>query len=192
MALLSVVKRHFPFDANKATEIAALFMRKDGDSINVMKLIKLAYLLDRLSIRERGVPVMGGWYLSMKHGPVTGDLLDLANSDFGAEDCPEWTKHISDRANHEIGLLADPGTDHLAETEIKLAETIWGDFGHLDQWALRDWCHRHCPEWTVIDSGRREITIGSLCQSLGLPASEAEEISRSASELAYIDSVINA
>jgi hypothetical protein len=70
----------FPFDADKATEVAAQFLQFEKGSINVMRLAKLIYLLDRESIRQRGVPVVGGVDLSMKNGPVTSEILDLINS----------------------------------------------------------------------------------------------------------------
>ncbi len=36
-----------------------------------MKLVMLGYLLDRLSLDRRGIPVVGGDYLSMQNDPVT-------------------------------------------------------------------------------------------------------------------------
>ena len=56
---------NFPFDARKATQVAAAFVTREGGELNVMKLIKLIYLLDRLSLIRRGVPVLGGDYFSM-------------------------------------------------------------------------------------------------------------------------------
>ena len=45
-----------------------------------MKLVKLVYLLDRLSIEKRNIPVVGGDYLSMRNGPATSEVLDLINA----------------------------------------------------------------------------------------------------------------
>src|SRR5438105_12462602 len=70
----------FRFDVTKATEVAGQFLRKEGGLINIMKLVKLVYLLDRSSVARRGVPVVGGAYFSLPNGPITSEFLDLINS----------------------------------------------------------------------------------------------------------------
>ncbi|MCX6925812.1 MAG: Panacea domain-containing protein, partial [Verrucomicrobia bacterium] len=71
---------NFRFHIGKATEAGCLFLERAGGRMNIMKLVKLMYLLDRLSLDRRGVPVAGGDYLSMRNGPVTSELLDLINA----------------------------------------------------------------------------------------------------------------
>jgi uncharacterized phage-associated protein len=68
------------FDARKATQVAGWFIQREGGEIQIMKLAKLVYLLDRLSLQRRGLAVGGGDCLSMKNGPVTSELLDLINA----------------------------------------------------------------------------------------------------------------
>lgn len=55
---------NFRFDITKATEVACQFLKREGGSINIMKLVKLVYLLDRLSVAKRGIPVVGGARIS--------------------------------------------------------------------------------------------------------------------------------
>lgn len=71
---------NFRFQIGKATEAACEFLDRAGGQINIMKLVKLLYLLDRLSLDRRGIPVIGGDYLSMRNGPVTSEVLDLVNA----------------------------------------------------------------------------------------------------------------
>src|SRR2546422_1078775 len=120
---------NFRFDARKFTQVAAAFVKRDGGEINIMKLVKLIYLLDRLSLVRRGVPVLGGDYFSMKNGPVTSEALDLLNS--GALDgfTTDWADYLSDRADHKIALRADPGTDRLSESELALIAEIYTAHG---------------------------------------------------------------
>ena len=77
---VTFVRVNFRFNIQKATEACLQFIKRSGGRINVMKLIKLIYILDRLSIQRRGVPVVGGVYFSMRNGPVTSELLDLVNA----------------------------------------------------------------------------------------------------------------
>jgi len=74
------VRVNFRFNIAKATEAACHLIQKEGGHLNVMKLVKLLYLLDRLSIARRGIPVVGGVYYSMRNGPVTSEVLDLVNA----------------------------------------------------------------------------------------------------------------
>ena len=45
---------NFRFNITKATEGACQFIERSGGTINIMKLVKLVYLLDRLSLARRG------------------------------------------------------------------------------------------------------------------------------------------
>src|SRR5260370_27548621 len=108
----------FRLDITKATEVSGQFLRREGGAINIMKLVKLVYLLDRISVARRGVPVVGGAYFSLPNGPITSEFLDLINSGrlWGLPDC-RWEELISDGQNNELRLAKDPGQDHLSNAE---------------------------------------------------------------------------
>jgi hypothetical protein len=101
----------FRFDITKATEVACQFIKREGGSIKIMKLVELVYLLDRLSLARRGIPVVGGTYFSLPNSPVTSEFLDLVNSGrlWDPAEC-RWEEFISDRQDHEVGIIKDaPG-----------------------------------------------------------------------------------
>jgi hypothetical protein len=50
---------NFRFNIGKATAAGCLFLERAGGRVNIMKLVKLMYLLDRLSLDRRGVPMAG-------------------------------------------------------------------------------------------------------------------------------------
>src|SRR5690242_9243348 len=114
----------FPFNPQKATEAAGRFMTLTRGPINILKLVKLVYLLDRESIARRGVPVVGGVYLSMRNGPVTSEILDLINSGSLWNCETNWERFISDRQGHNVELSKDPGTEHLSEFELALIDEL--------------------------------------------------------------------
>lgn len=148
---------NFRFNIHKATEASLQFIARSGGCINVMKLIKLIYLLDRLSIQRRGVPVVGGVYFSMRNGPVTGELLDLVNAgELAGESDSRWDELFSDRKDHEIAMRpsVQPEREYLSDFEITLIDEINAEHGEKDQWQLRDWCHERCGEWTPLQNGR--------------------------------------
>lgn len=176
---------NFRFNINKATEASLQIMARAGGSINVMKLIKLVYLLDRLSIQRRGVPVVGGVYFSMRNGPVTSELLDLVNAgELAGEADSRWEELVSERTHHEISIR-DPGSlprDFLSDAEVALIDEVFAEHGAKDQWQLRDWCHERCGEWAPLQTGRERISIEDLAVNVGRSPEEATRMADEARE----------
>ena len=181
-----MTKTSFPFDAQKATEVAAQFLLRAGGRINVMKLVKLVYLLDRESIARRGVPVIGGAYFSMRNGPVTSELLDLINAGSFWNSVTNWERFISDRKNHEVALRAKPGKEHLSQFEINLIDELFSSFAKADQWALSQWCHEHCGEWARLEEGAEPISIVTLAEEVGREPQEVLQNAREQNLLAKL------
>lgn len=121
---------NFRFDTGKATEEACLFLHKAGGRMNIMKLVKLVYLLDQLSLDRRGIPVVGGDYLSMRNCPVISELLDLINAgQLLGDPGTRWQQCISDRRNHEVQLDSMPAREHVSDAEVALLDEIWTEHG---------------------------------------------------------------
>jgi hypothetical protein len=178
---------NFRFDVTKATEVACQFLQREGGSINIMKLIKLVYLLDRLSLERRGIPVVGGAYFSLPNGPITSELLDLVNSGglWGLQNC-RWEEFISDRQNHQVVLVKDAGHGHLSDSEVALLEAVYLEHGKKTQWELRDWCHEHCEEWTPLEDGRERIGLERIARALGKTGEQITRLQEEAAELSFL------
>lgn len=158
--------------------------------MNVMKLVKLMYLLDRLSLDRRGLPVAGGDYLSMRNGPVTSEVLDLINAGkLSGETDTRWEQCISDRAKHEVTLQRMPQREQVSDAEVKLLDEIWQEHGGKDQWELRDWCHAHCKEWQPVTGGRAPITVEGMAKALGKAPAQIHRLRQEAVELNRLDKI---
>jgi uncharacterized phage-associated protein len=181
---------NFRFQIGKATEASCEFLQRAGGRLNIMKLVKLVYLLDRLSLDRRGVPVVGGDYLSMRNGPVTSEVLDLINSGrlFGEADT-HWEQNVSDRRNHDVQLERMPAREHLSDAELKLVDEIWAAHGGKDHWQLVEWCHTHCGEWTPLSRGCAPIAVERIGQALGKPPEAVQKLAREAAELNRLDEI---
>lgn len=50
-----------------------------------------------------------------------------------------------------LGLHAPGGCawqlDELSRADRQVLDETWRDFGHMSQWDIRDYTHKHCPEW---------------------------------------------
>ena len=181
---------NFRFQIGKATETVCAFLERTGGEINTLKLAKLVYLLDRLSIDRRGIPVVGGDYLSMRNGPVTSELLDLINAGrLAGEQDNTWEQCITDRLNHEVKLVRMPPRRFLSDADLELIDEIWAQHGKRDQWQLRDWCHVHCGEWTPVTRGCAPIAVERIGQALGKPPEAVARLAREAAELNLLDDI---
>jgi hypothetical protein len=77
---------------------------------------------------------------------------------------------MSDRANHDIALHRDferSDLDQLSDADIEVLEAVWKEFGHMDQWQLSDYTHKHCHEWKNPDGSVLPIDVQEVLQHLG-------------------------
>ncbi len=178
---------YFRFDVTKATEVACQLLKREGASTNIMKLVKLVYLLDRLSLARRGIPVIGGAYFSLPNGPITSEFLDLINSGslWGLQNC-RWEEFISDRQDHQVALIQDPGREHLSDSEMELIDAVYREHGSKSQWELRDWCHEHCEEWTPLEEGRERISVERIARAVGKTDEQIARLQEQAAELNFL------
>lgn len=178
---------NFRFDITKATEVACQFLKREGGPINIMKLVKLVYLLDRLSLAQRGLPVVGGAYFSLPNGPITSEFLDLINSGglWGVKDC-HWDEFLSDRNDHEVAMIKEAPRDHLSDSEIDLIEAVYQEHGNKTQWELRDWCHEHCDEWTPLEQGRERIAVDRIARAVGKTDAQIARLKEQTAELHFL------
>jgi uncharacterized phage-associated protein len=137
------------FNVRKAAQIVAFFAKQEGDSINVLKLVKLVYLANRLALEKHNYPLVNDILVSMDQGPVNSLTFDYING--MEEERAGWDEFLTARANHTVGL-SDPALtieqlDELSDDDLEILKETWGRFGRYNKWALRDYTHEHCPEW---------------------------------------------
>jgi uncharacterized phage-associated protein len=163
-----------PFDIQKAAQAAHFFVVRAGGEMEILRLVKLLYLADRHSLERRRVPIVGGTYWSLKHGPVTSEVLDLIN-DGTREGNSAWERLISDRADHRVAAAPWPVPyDALSASELGLLAEVWERFGGKGKWDLVEWTHRHCEEWSDPRGGRAEISARRLAESFAWRPAEVD------------------
>jgi uncharacterized phage-associated protein len=128
----------------KVAQVAAFFGGKQGQGIEVLKLI---YLADRQNIEIYGYPILNDRLVSMPRGPVHSMTLNYVNGN--VQDIGEREKYITPRLNYSVGVTRTftmEELDELGEAELEVLEKTWAKFGQFSKWQLRDWTHDHCPE----------------------------------------------
>ena len=160
------------FREDRATQIAALLITKEGGSINIVKLIKLMYYVDRAAIIRWGYPVTSDSHYSLPNGPILSFTLNLINEDM---DGSYWTQYISSREAHKVCLLESPSTDALSEAEISLIDEIYDQLGDLKPFQLVELSHL-LPEWEDPQGSRRPISYRTILKSEGYSEEDIEDI----------------
>jgi uncharacterized phage-associated protein len=137
------------FKTRKAAQVAAFFARKEGGTINLLKLVKLIYLANRRAMERYDYPVFDDYLYSMDHGPVNSTVLDYINGT--RQDADDWEEFVASRSHHNVGLRHKKGSnsdlDELSDADLGVLNRIWDRFGKMDQWELVKYTHKNCPEW---------------------------------------------
>ncbi len=181
----------FKFNEKKATQVASLFIEKEGNKINHMKLIKLLYLVDRDALLKWERPLTGDAYFSMKNGPVLSNVLDLINYEEDPDDNSYWFKFINKCSKYDVELIDNPEHDELSKAETDLIDEIYVKFGDLNQWEIRDLSHEILPEWENPGVTSIPIYINDILELEGKSKEEIEVIEEEVSNINYVKELLS-
>lgn len=167
-------------------QMAAFFLFKAKNrKLPHLKLMKLLYLADRAMIKKYGYPLSFDYPVSMQHGPVLSQTLNLMDGDI--ESCDGgWTTWVSDKKNYEVSLKKAKHQpeetfikmlDHISSAALDILKSTWEQFGSMDKWQIRDWTHENCREWKDTLSSA-PIQFEDIAQALDFEKTVAEEIAR--------------
>lgn len=182
-AALMVTRTPAYFDERKASQAAAFLLFRAGGRLPVIKLIKLMYLAERLSLKRYGETLTGDRLVAMPHGPVLSYTYDLIQGAYEPS-AGGWDTWVSDRAGHDVELndksmIRSPEDDLLAlsESDLEVLSEVWGEFGHWDRFRLRDFTHSGaCPEWTDPNGSSTPLTYRHVLSCLGYSPESAAAI----------------
>jgi uncharacterized phage-associated protein len=178
----------FPFDERKAAHAAAYLLKKHGNQLNSMKLIKLLYLVDRQSLLEFGKPITGDRMVSMPKGPVLSGILDLINWGKRRTEPSVWLEFLSEPTGYDVGVV--PGItledlDRLSDDERRILDEVDEAYGHVDRWSLVDLTHR-LPEWRDPQGSSFPIDPADILRAAGRSEQEIYRIARNAERAVYL------
>lgn len=166
------------FNQRKVAQMAAFLLDRGRGRMNYLKLMKLLYLADRESMKRHGEAISGDRYVSMDHGPVLSQTLNLINGEAEVDE-GGWTYWIADKANYEVSLRRKASRDvldELSEADLDVLGAIYAKFGKMDKWKLRDYTHRYCPEWKDPQGSSIPIEIVDIFKALGRTSAEAKKL----------------
>jgi len=172
------------FREDKATEAAALFLNLRGGQMSYLKLIKLLYFAEREALLRWRRPITFDSCVSMDHGPALSQTLNLLNGDIEIKGI--WQKAISPPANYEVSLLKDPGAQSLSEAEEALIREIFGRYGKMSRWEIRNLSH-DLPEWKDPQGSSLPIDYVDILKAGGKTKREITSILEEMENMALMD-----
>jgi uncharacterized phage-associated protein len=176
------------FDELRAAQMAAYFIGQAGGRMSVLKLMKLMYIADRISIQKHGHPITFDHMVSMDHGPVLSSVYNLAQGTI--EGHPKgWEYWISDREDHDVAVRRPVDVEFLedlSDADIDVLAETWRLVGHLRKWEIRDWTHKNLKEWKDPHGSSIPIAYESVFTALGLSRERAEKMAENLHQQASI------
>lgn len=160
---------------DRATQAAARLMELHGGSINVMKLVKLLYFLDRTALLRWGRPITFDYYYALNHGPILSITLDHINAEPNPDEPSYWSRYIGERRGHDVALIASAPVDQLSPAEESLIGEIFDRYGRMDQWELSRVSH-NLPEYAHPGRSNRPIAVEDILRGEAFSDEEVADI----------------
>jgi uncharacterized phage-associated protein len=176
----------FVLNRRKAAQAAALLLHWNGGKMDLLLLLKLLYLADRMALQKSGFPITGDKMVSMEWGPVLSDIYDATKKKKKQRAGDPWFDYVSERHNHMLSAVkANPETDELSKSELSILKEVYAEFGDKDPFAVSDWTHNF-PEYTDPNGSSLPIDPTIILREAGRTEDEIREISQLCEEVAFL------
>ena len=178
---------NFPVNERKATDAVARLIEKSGADVDYLRISKLIYLADRDSILERGIPIVGGHYFSMRKGPVISEVLNFVK----CRNAPRWKGTISPLHGHYLNLVQKPNYESLTHVEVDILDAVVAEHFNRSTEDLVNWCHDNCGEYEQVNFFRRKpIAVEKILELEGKSEKQIQKISDRAEELTALQEML--
>ena len=178
------------FDEKKTTQIAGLFTKWNGGTINYMKLTKLIYNADREALLRFNLPLSYDDHYSLPHGLIVSKTLDLAEK---TADAGTYWRNYFETDGMNVHLISETDIGELSRKEINLLEELYEKYKDKDQFDMEKEHHNPdlFPEYKDPGNSRIRSDIYDLMETIGKTKKEIKEFSRDVEETAYFNAVFN-
>lgn len=150
-------------------EIVYLLSLNDN-RMNLLKLMKELYLIDRESIDERDTSISGDLFFSMPHGPVLSQTLNLLN-DLDNNNWGDYLQAVPARYYPDIIVREDINFDRLSVKDKQYIKKVSDKFKNYSPKELEDYTHT-LSEWVDPQGSSRKIRYKDVMLALGKSETE--------------------
>lgn len=112
------------------------FINKNGGSIDLLKLMKLIWMSDRIHLNKYGRLISQDSYYALPLGPVPSNIYDKSKKG------NEFTK----KTGYNISSTQMSIDDFFSKSDVEVMEYVWNKFNTKDGLPFSDYSHNF-PEW---------------------------------------------
>ncbi len=141
MSLVPYIK--FSSDQLEKIGNTVVYLAERIPQLSKTKLLKLLYILDEISIKKSGIPILNLKYKVWKFGPVSEELfIDLSTE-------PTLLDKFIERENDGSHIKAKVGfnDDEFSDNDIELMNFVIEKFGNKSAKDLVSYTHRINSPW---------------------------------------------
>jgi uncharacterized phage-associated protein len=117
------------------------------EKLSKTKLLKLLYILDELSIKRSGIPVLDLKFKTWKFGPVSEDIFIELSSE--ATFLKGYLKKVSEGEHMYIEPAVGFNDDEFSQNDIELMDEVISTFGEKTAKELISYTHRPNAPWHI-------------------------------------------
>lgn len=154
------------YSADKVLQIITYLLSLNNGRMDLLKLMKELYLIDRRSIEERDSSLSGDVFCSMPHGPVLSQTLNMLTM---LPDYPSWFEYLdSSRKMYYPDIVLKkqlPELDRLSEKDKSYIREISDKFKDYTEFQIEDYTHK-LPEWVDPNGSSRKIRFQDVMRAL--------------------------
>lgn len=162
------------FSSDKILQEIVYLLGLNGGKMNLLKLMKELYLIDREAIAERDTSVSGDTFFSMKHGPVLSLTLNMLN-DLSGSGWSEWLESRPARYYNDIVAKKETEFFLLSEKDKEYISTVSEQFKRYSPFELEEYTHKNLPEWHNPQNSSKKIRYCDIMRALGRSDAEIRE-----------------
>jgi uncharacterized phage-associated protein len=160
-------------DTTKAIQAVGVLLRREGKRASRLRLLKLLYIADRISLTQTGCQILGSRIVAMQHGPLHSEVLDLIKGEH--IHTPQWCQYFQN-AGRDVVLTEEPEIGKLSRYEVELLNQVVDDHEQFSDWDIAEKTHSFA-EWQNVYLNREEntsrpIPIKLLIDSIGRGADQ--------------------
>lgn len=164
-------------DERQAAHVAAyLLLKARKHTLDKLKLTKLLYMAERLSLELRGFPMIYDTPVCMPHGPVLSTTLNITDYKMPSD---EWRACVQKPdGQHRVRLVE--GVDEgrlggLSRRDREILDSVWERFGGMGTFQLRDYTHQ-LPEWRNPAGSSQTLEYEDILRAVGYDDDVAGEL----------------
>lgn len=160
------------YSSEKILQEVVFLLSENGGRMNLLKLMKELYLIDRASIAERDASVSGDIFVSMPHGPVLSQTLNMLY-DIPHNDWSKYLDKIESKYFPDIQMKQSMEFDRLSLKDIQYIRNVSSEFKNATEYDLEKYTH-DLPEWKDPEGSSCKISFQSVMRALGKTEEEIQ------------------